>query len=85
MESLELLGDKTATVFRDRSRLLMTLCRVEILARLDSRAQGWTAEELANELYGEAGTTAAICTEMFRSARCWVRPWSRTPSGSLPA
>jgi hypothetical protein len=66
VESLELLGDKPAAVFRDGSRVPLTLRRAEILALLDSRAQGWSAEELAYELYGDAGTTAAIRTEMFR-------------------
>jgi len=33
---------------------------------LDSRVQGWSAEELAYELYGDAGTPQAIRTEMFR-------------------
>lgn len=37
-----------------------------ILALLDSRAQGWSAEELAYELYGDSGTPQAIRTEMFR-------------------
>lgn len=66
VESLELLGDKPAAVFRDGARAPLTLRRAEILALLDSRTQGWTAEELAYELYGDAGTTAAIRTEMFR-------------------
>ncbi|WP_227007623.1 GAF domain-containing protein [Pseudarthrobacter sp. AB1] len=66
VESLELLGDKPAAVFRDGSRVPLTLRRAEILSLLDSRSQGWSAEELAYELYGDAGTTAAIRTEMFR-------------------
>ncbi|MDI3195679.1 hypothetical protein QK285_14825 [Pseudarthrobacter sp. AL20] len=53
-------------MFRDGSRVPLTLRRAEILALLDSRAQGWTAEELAYELYGDAGTPQAIRTEMFR-------------------
>ncbi|MCO4273041.1 GAF domain-containing protein [Pseudarthrobacter sp. HLT3-5] len=66
VKSLELLGDKPAAEFRDGSRVPLTLRRAEILALLDSRAQGWTAEELAYELYGDAGTPQAIRTEMFR-------------------
>ncbi|BAS07731.1 uncharacterized 47.3 kDa protein in thcA 5'region [Arthrobacter sp. Hiyo4] len=66
VESLELLGDKPAAVFADGSRVPLTLRRAEILALLDSRTQGWTAEELAYELYGDAGTPQAIRTEMFR-------------------
>lgn len=66
VDSLELLGDKPAAVFADGSRVPLTLRRAEILALLDSRAQGWSAEELAYELYGDAGTLHAIRTEMFR-------------------
>jgi transcriptional regulator of acetoin/glycerol metabolism len=66
VERPELLGDRPAAVFADGSRAPLTLRRAEILALLDSRAQDRTAEELAYELYGDAGTTAAIRTEMFR-------------------
>lgn len=51
-----LLGDKPAAVFADGSRVPLTLRRAEILALLDSRSQGWSAEELAYELHGDAGT-----------------------------
>lgn len=64
--SLELLGDKPAAVLADGSRVPLTLRRAEILALLDSRSQGWSAEELAYELHGDAGTPEAIRTEMFR-------------------
>ena len=64
--SLELLGDKPAAVLADGSRVPLTPRRAEILALLDSRAQGWAAEELAYELHGDAGTPQAIRTEMFR-------------------
>ena len=66
VERLELLGEKPAAVFADGSRTPLTLRRAEILALLDSRSQGWTAEELAYELHGDAGTPQAIRTEMFR-------------------
>lgn len=66
VSSLELLGDQPAAVFADGSRLPLTLRRAEILALLDSRSQGWSAEELAYELHGDAGTPQAIRTEMFR-------------------
>lgn len=66
VESLELLGEQPAAVFRDGTRVPLTLRRAEILALLDSRSQGWTAEELAYELHGDAGTAASIRTEMFR-------------------
>ncbi|MET4589858.1 GAF domain-containing protein [Arthrobacter sp. 754] len=64
--SLELLGDRPAAVFRDGSRVPLTPRRAEILALLDSRTQGWSAEELAYELHGDAGIAASIRTEMFR-------------------
>ncbi len=66
VSSLELLGDRPAAVFADGSRVPLTLRRAEILALLDSRSQGWSAEELAYELHGDAGTPQAIRTEMFR-------------------
>jgi hypothetical protein len=66
VERLELLGDKPAAVFADGSRAPLTLRRAEILALLDSRSQGWSADELAYELHGDAGTPQGIRTEMFR-------------------
>jgi hypothetical protein len=66
VESVELLGDRPAAVLSDGGRVPLTLRRAEILALLDSRAQGWSAEELAYELHGDAGTPQAIRTEMFR-------------------
>lgn len=66
VSALELLGDHPAAVFADGSRVPLTLRRAEILALLDSRSQGWSAEELAYELHGDAGTPQAIRTEMFR-------------------
>lgn len=66
VSSLELLGDRPAAMFADGSRVPLTLRRAEILALLDSRSQGWSADELAYELHGDAGTPQAIRTEMFR-------------------
>ncbi|MDQ0770182.1 hypothetical protein QF031_002931 [Pseudarthrobacter defluvii] len=66
VERLELLGEKPAAVFANGGRTPLTLRRAEILALLDSRSQGWSAEELAYELHGDAGTPQAIRTEMFR-------------------
>lgn len=66
VSSLKLLGDKPAAVLADGSRVPLTLRRAEILALLDSRSQGWSADELAYELHGDAGTPQAIRTEMFR-------------------
>jgi hypothetical protein len=65
-ERLELLGDKPAAVFADGSRVPLTLRRAEILALPDSRSQRWSAEDLAYELHGNAGTPRSIRTEMFR-------------------
>lgn len=66
VQRLELLGDRPAAVFADGRRVPLTLRRAEILALLDSRSQGWSADELAYELHGDAGTPQAIRTEMFR-------------------
>lgn len=66
VSSLELLGDRPAAVLADGSRVPLTLRRAEILALLDSRSQGWSADELAYELHGDAGTPQSIRTEMFR-------------------
>jgi len=66
VSSLELLGDRPAAVLADGSRVPLTPRRAEILALLDSRSRGWSAEELAYELHGDAGTPQAIRTEMFR-------------------
>ncbi|WP_458113471.1 hypothetical protein M1D88_04970 [Arthrobacter sp. R1-13] len=66
VERLELLWDKPAGVFRDGSRVPLTLRRAEIISLLDSRTQGWTAEELAYELYSDAGRPQGIRIEMFR-------------------
>jgi hypothetical protein len=48
------------------SRKPLTLRRAEILALLDSRRQGFSADELAYELYGDAGTPATVRIEMHR-------------------
>ncbi len=63
---LRLLGDAPfAAVDGGMSRPL-TLRRAEILALLASRDLGWSADELAYEIHGDAGTAAAIRTEMHR-------------------
>ncbi|WP_336714549.1 GAF domain-containing protein [Arthrobacter sp. USHLN218] len=64
--SLELLGDHPAAVFVDGRRVPLTLRRAEILALLESRRQGWSADELAFALYGDSGTAATIRIEMHR-------------------
>ena len=71
VESLELLGDRRAAAFADGSRTPLTLRRSEILALLDSHAaQGWTADELAYELYGDAGTPQAPRRRCSESGHC---------------
>jgi hypothetical protein len=63
---LELLGDTPAVRLADGSRKVLTLRRAEILALLDSRRQGFSADELAYELYGDGGTPATVRIEMHR-------------------
>lgn len=63
---LELLGDKPSAVLADGSQVPLTLRRAEILALLDSRRQGWSADELAFELYGDTGTPSTVRIEMHR-------------------
>nr|WP_244208510.1 GAF domain-containing protein [Arthrobacter oryzae] len=63
---LRLFGDApSATLYAGPTRPL-TVRRAEILALLASRGQGWSADELAYEIHGDAGTGAAIRTEMHR-------------------
>ncbi|WP_236966559.1 GAF domain-containing protein [Marisediminicola antarctica] len=64
--SLELLGDHPAVVFAGGRRVSLTLRRAEILALLDSRNRGWSAEELAYEVHGETGAASSIRIEMHR-------------------
>jgi transcriptional regulator of acetoin/glycerol metabolism len=64
--SLELLGDHPAVVFTDGRRVPLSLRRAEILALLDSRNRGWSADELAYEVHGETGAAATIRIEMHR-------------------
>ncbi|HEX9089258.1 MAG TPA: GAF domain-containing protein [Arthrobacter sp.] len=64
--TLQLLGDAPSAALDGGSRRPLTLRRAEILALLASRTQGWSADELAYEIHGDAGTAAAIRTEMHR-------------------
>ncbi|MBG6215241.1 MAG: transcriptional regulator [Cryobacterium sp.] len=64
--SLELLGDTPAVVFANGRRAPLSLRRAEILALLDSRQRGWSAEQLAYEVHGETGAAATIRIEMHR-------------------
>lgn len=62
----ELLGEKPAVLLADGARRPLTLRRAEILALLESRRQGFSADELAYELYGDTGTPATVRIEMHR-------------------
>ena len=64
--TLRILGDKPTAEVDGGPRLALTLRRAEILAMLSSRTSGWSAEELAYELYGEDGAAASVRTEMHR-------------------
>ena len=64
--TLRLLGDAPSAALDGGTRRPLTLRRAEILALLASRTQGWSADELAYEIHGDAGTAAAIRTEMHR-------------------
>ncbi|MFE4541419.1 GAF domain-containing protein [Arthrobacter sp. NPDC056727] len=63
---LRILGDKPTAEVDGGSPLSLTLRRAEILAMLASRSSGWSADELAYELYGEDGAAASVRTEMHR-------------------
>lgn len=63
---LRLLGDAPTAALDGGTRRPLTLRRAEILALLASRTQGWSADELAYEIHGDAGTASAIRTEMHR-------------------
>ncbi|MFP3463078.1 transcriptional regulator [Arthrobacter globiformis] len=64
--TLRILGDKPTAEVDGGPPLALTLRRAEILAMLASRSSGWSAEELAYELYGEDGAAASVRTEMHR-------------------
>lgn len=64
--SISLLGDQPTVVHASGKRVALTLRRAEILALLCSRQQGWSADELAYELYGETGTAASVRIEVHR-------------------
>ena len=64
--TLRLLGDAPSAALDGGTHRPLTLRRAEILALLASRTRGWSADELAYEIHGDAGTSAAIRTEMHR-------------------
>ena len=60
------MGDAPSAALDGGPSRPLTLRRAEILALLASRTRGWSADELAYEIHGDAGTAAAIRTEMHR-------------------
>lgn len=64
--ALRLLGDAPSAALDGGPSRPLTLRRAEILTLLASRTRGWSADELAYEIHGDAGTAAAIRTEMHR-------------------
>ena len=64
--TLRILGDRPTAEVDGGAPRALTLRRAEILAMLASRSSGWSAEELAYELYGEDGAAASVRTEMHR-------------------
>ncbi|WP_314196412.1 GAF domain-containing protein [uncultured Arthrobacter sp.] len=64
--TLRILGDRPTAEVDGGAPRALTLRRAEILALLASRSGGWSAEELAYELYGEDGAAASVRTEMHR-------------------
>ena len=67
--SLELLGESPSVLGADGSRMPLSLRRAEILALLESRERGWSADELAYAVHGETGSASAIRIEMHRIRR----------------
>lgn len=66
---LRILGDRPTAELDGGAPLALTLRRAEVLAMLASRSGGWSADELAYELYGEDGAAASVRTEMHRIRR----------------
>ena len=83
--SLELLGDSPAVVTGDGRRVPLTLRRAEILALLESRDRGWSADELAYAVHGETGSAASIRIEMHRIRQVLGDALQSTPYRLVPA
>lgn len=66
---LRLLGDAPAFAVGAGRWQPVPLRMAEILALLSSRQRGWTAAELAAELYGDLGRTGTVRTDMHRLRR----------------
>ncbi len=63
---MNLLGREQAHVLLDGRQLALTRRQSEILALLSRRADGMTAEELAADLYGDAGNPGTVRVQVWR-------------------
>jgi hypothetical protein len=83
--SLDLLGEHPAVLTADGHRVPLSLRRAEILALLESRDRGWTADELAYVVHGETGSAAAIRIEMHRIRQILGDALQSTPYRLAPS
>ncbi|SEN76103.1 transcriptional regulator [Cryobacterium sp. TMT1-3] len=83
--SLELLGEHPAVLAADGRRTPLSLRRAEILALLESRDRGWSADELAYAVHGETGSAAAIRIEMHRIRQVLGNALESAPYRLAPA
>ncbi|WP_104135505.1 MULTISPECIES: helix-turn-helix domain-containing protein [unclassified Cryobacterium] len=83
--SLELLGESPSVLGADSSRMPLSLRRAEILALLESRERGWSADELAYAVHGETGSASAIRIEMHRIRRVLGDALESTPYRLAPS
>jgi hypothetical protein len=74
---LTLLRAGQPRVELDGRPLRLSPVRTEILALLSTRAEGMTSEELAADLYGDAGRPSAVRVQVFRLRRI-LGPWVGT-------
>ena len=83
--SLELLGEHPAVLGADGRRTPLSLRRAEILALLESRERGWSADQLAYAVHGETGSAAAIRIEMHRIRQVLGNTLESTPYRLAPS
>ena len=74
---LTLLRNGQPRVELDGQPLRLSPVRTEILALLSTRSEGMTSEELAADLYGDAGRPGAVRVQVFRLRRL-LGPWVGT-------
>jgi hypothetical protein len=74
---LTLLRDQAPRIELDGSRLELSRVRIELLTLLAARPAGMTSEELAADLYGDAGRPGAVRVQVFR-LRKDLGPWVET-------